>query len=116
MLPGAAHPRSRGENRSPLHAPFARVGLIPAHAGKTVENVSCFDGERAHPRSRGENTNARTLRAFLTGSSPLTRGKPGRIRAMLPLMGLIPAHAGKTGAPPSTASPGGAHPRSRGEN
>ena len=70
-----AHPRSRGENApvpcagvsgqgsSPLTRgkliprTFARsvCGLIPAHAGKTVESDSSAGTRWAHPRSRGEN-------------------------------------------------------------
>ena len=70
-----AHPRSRGENphlvsvvhmdegSSPLtrgkhsgHRPDGRrVGLIPAHAGKTLASTSWACPARAHPRSRGEN-------------------------------------------------------------
>ena len=70
-----AHPRSRGENSgqmtsavmrngsSPLTRgkrcralyPFARSGLIPAHAGKTSRCCSCARRLQAHPRSRGEN-------------------------------------------------------------
>ena len=73
---GAAHPRSRGENpwtvcpksdaagSSPLtrgkraHAVGWgwRVGLIPAHAGKTRDHGTRNDQRAAHPRSRGENT------------------------------------------------------------
>ena len=50
-----AHPRSRGENRDPSRPTFGNRGLIPAHAGKTVE--VCLDRMNctAHPRSRGEN-------------------------------------------------------------
>ena len=110
-----AHPRSRGENllhrsvgrgrtgSSPLtrgkrhtHGRRARpVGLIPAHAGKTLPTESRTSptaahprsrGENrrpllpwlrspAHPRSRGENFNARARRFAGRGSSPLTRGK-----------------------------------------
>ena len=50
----------------------------------------------AHPRSRGENIKAWALGALVAGSSPLTRGKPGQWLSMLYLLGLIPAHAGKT--------------------
>ena len=50
-------------------------GLIPAHAGKTLEgNPVGWVGE-AHPRSRGENTADDALTAQPAGSSPLTRGK-----------------------------------------
>ena len=90
-----AHPRSRGENAaeetavdihlgsSPLtrgkratHAPvgFAN-GLIPAHAGKTIQPRECRAEHRAHPRSRGENTWRLLVTQMSVGSSPLTRGK-----------------------------------------
>ena len=50
------------------------------------------------------------------GSSPLTRGKrPSCADDRLDL-GLIPAHAGKTGCPRRRSWRGRAHPRSRGEN
>ena len=70
-----AHPRSRGENprRGPIEtrvrgsSPLTRgkrgitrhltmwIGLIPAHAGKTLRLRACPAPTRAHPRSRGEN-------------------------------------------------------------
>ena len=70
-----AHPHSRGETgqcgRGPWSAqgsspltrgkpaadsvPSARVGLIPAHAGKTSSHVTLRSVTWAHPRSRGEN-------------------------------------------------------------
>ena len=131
-----AHPRSRGENvpfaRSPLHgsgsSPLTRgkpspdvramidTGLIPAHAGKTVEANGRAARDEAHPRSRGENERMTGDRPKLAGSSPLTRGKRrwrGRGRAV---PGLIPAHAGKTSGPLLIMACRGAHPRSRGEN
>ena len=72
-----AHPRSRGENlasarvsecdrgSSPLTRGkrrrawlvFNRLGLIPAHAGKTATAAISSLGRGAHPRSRGENPN-----------------------------------------------------------
>ena len=97
--PGAgqqAHPRSRGENdtttaraaagmgSSPLtrgkHPQWIkdliRLGLIPAHAGKTRRGRRRRRSARAHPRSRGENTIAFDREKAARGSSPLTRGKP----------------------------------------
>ena len=71
-------------------------GLIPAHAGKTR-----LGGTRG---------------GAWRGSSPLTRGKPGRYRHGPRRRGLIPAHAGKTRASRAWMTTGGAHPRSRGEN
>ena len=72
---GWAHPRSRGENKLSQHnlglpngsSPLTRgkrrgsaggrhpLGLIPAHAGKTLSVCPCRQGAGAHPRSRGEN-------------------------------------------------------------
>ena len=112
----AAHPRSRGENRSggmPRAAasgssPLTRgkrsiredertmTGLIPAHAGKTCPHRSRRPIHRAHPRSRGENGTIAGASAPAIGSSLLTRGKRGGTVALLGRLGLIPAHAGKT--------------------
>ena len=52
----------------------------------------------------------------LVGSSPLTRGKRARGRAVAARAGLIPAHAGKTGTGKNPLLAPPAHPRSRGEN
>ena len=131
-----AHPRSRGENRprfqreshaggsSPLtrgkhpdvRAGRRRSGLIPAHAGKTVERTHLPARRPAHPRSRGENTSLRTRCPSLVGSSPLTRGKHSRRPVETIGEGLIPAHAGKTRPRFSGRLTPWAHPRSRGEN
>ena len=132
----AAHPRSRGENRLAAAQPHAGSGsspltrgkhevldkdaaargLIPAHAGKTSIVSSRFRAWRAHPRSRGENIIPASKASSSPGSSPLTRGK--RVAPPAPPVGpgLIPAHAGKTGAPRLPGPCHGAHPRSRGEN
>ena len=131
-----AHPRSRGENSpkrcnsspprgsSPLtwgkpRCPSlerARLGLIPAHAGKISSCRHQLLSGRAHPRSRGENPGHSPMSGRGLGSSPLTRGKfhiaPCEVRAR----GLIPAHAGKMPLHWHCLHQVGAHPRSRGEN
>ena len=111
-----AHPRSRGENgedrellasnggSSPLtrgkrHTRSrrrVRVGLIPAHAGKTLVTVAFGRERRAHPRSRGENMAPNLTGMAPAGSSPLTRGKPLISGQTAFPWRLIPAHAGKT--------------------
>ena len=53
---------------------------------------------------------------LVTGSSPLTRGKRFVLTSRFCLVGLIPAHAGKTSKDPPTLVKPRAHPRSRGEN
>ena len=131
-----AHPRSRGENVMCFFAPSAvqgsspltrgklsllgvvlrSVGLIPAHAGKTLITSAANSTVRAHPRSRGENGDWETFVHRDAGSSPLTRGKLSGAAMDTQCTGLIPAHAGKTpvrGGLPCTPR---AHPRSRGEN
>ena len=131
-----AHPRSRGENgwparnilpdegSSPLTRGKQHIGvdvdrvlrLIPAHAGKTPSRSTGPPAPSAHPRSRGENLPSWLRRNTASGSSPLTRGKPGdRYGAGRPRR-LIPAHAGKTDVIEVTGSWEAAHPRSRGEN
>ena len=108
-------PLTRGK---PLRVREARKhqGLIPAHAGKTLDPASWCGRTWAHPRSRGENAElARALRN-LAGSSPLTRGKRNQELIKATGAGLIPAHAGKTVSVAEVIRPMGAHPRSRGEN
>ena len=112
----SAHPRSRGENitwiaqlitscgSSPLtrgkpglHFQPRHAGrLIPAHAGKTAHGRGGPAGESAHPRSRGENDSSSLAIVSFDGSSPLTRGKLPKRRAI--------------------RTTDQAHPRSRGEN
>ena len=91
-------------------------GLIPAHAGKTSSTHPWSSPHRAHPRSRGENALAAGQMKAAYGSSPLTRGNPPLNPAATPTLGLIPAHAGKTGDLVCGLGGSGAHPRSRGEN
>ena len=50
----------------------------------------------AHPRSRGENLTGARPSTSESGSSPLTRGKQVTGEYLAHLLGLIPAHAGKT--------------------
>ena len=132
----SAHPRSRGENEvrglletlssgsSPLTrgkridtaTSIGRMGLIPAHAGKTTTTHRTRSLSRAHPRSRGENIETRSALLTLHGSSPLTRGKHDLRDRLTPEDRLIPAHAGKTPSRVPMPHGGWAHPRSRGEN
>ena len=131
-----AHPRSRGENLEVGLLGGGGLGLIPAHAGKTLLISPTSSGTWAHPRSRGENRGAGGGDKVGAGSSPLTRGKQRqgpptpRVRGSSPLTrgklficsvsmrrtGLIPAHAGKTRCQRRSRDPDRAHPRSRGEN
>ena len=93
-----------------------RSRLIPAHAGKTTPGRSPSQATKAHPRSRGENVRSATSCVAMSGSSPLTRGKPRHPTTQGLATGLIPAHAGKTCSSRAVAALTAAHPRSRGEN
>ena len=72
--------------------------------------------ESAHPRSRGENGLFTPRVHEALGSSPLTRGKRRLPGGLVGLVGLIPAHAGKTKSRCLRRIWATAHPRSRGEN
>ena len=93
-----------------------KVGLIPAHAGKTRRTVRRGASAWAHPRSRGENQPVVQPGRLSRGSSPLTRGKRALSEGRPQCAGLIPAHAGKTPRRAWSWGRTGAHPRSRGEN
>ena len=93
-----------------------RVGLIPTHAGKTLQSVGGFYSWAAHPCSRGENHWQEWALAQIPGPSPLTRGKRLRTRSRGRAGRLIPAHAGKTIAHLSSGPCARAHPHSCGEN
>ena len=111
-----AHPRVCGENgplsgigrptqgssprvRGKLGAVDARLhalGLIPACAGKTEDELSRAECEGAHPRVCGENGFGACSTGIRRGSSPRVRGKPTHRKSGYPATRLIPACAGKT--------------------
>ena len=88
-------PRMRGKRSSRLQRE-SRVGLIPAHAGKTRRPHTLQATRRAHPRACGENVDRAAIRAEKAGSSPRMRGKLGQDLPAAVKTRLIPAHAGKT--------------------
>ena len=72
--PGSS-PRMRGK-RTPEGMRKGRLGLIPAHAGKTAHDDRLLRRGRAHPRACGENIVQAIIDALKPGSSPRMRGKP----------------------------------------
>ena len=88
-------PRIRGKLRGLCVLRF-RLGLIPAHTGKTPWPHDKQMPYRAHPRAYGENSSPKPLLALAVGSSPRIRGKPETGRSKHLFAGLIPAHTGKT--------------------
>ena len=96
--------------------PMAARGIISAYAGSTRQAPCRCPPRRDHPRVCGEH-----LRGFITsgedeGSSPRMRG--ARADGVARDVGerIIPAYAGSTWHPPSSAFPCWDHPRVCGEH
>ena len=108
-------PRGRGKQELNIVKGHT-LGLIPAWAGKTVARVLGTKLSTAHPRVGGENSLSSVSTRTPRGSSPRGRGKRGRAVRPVPLFGLIPAWAGKTGPHAPGVRHALAHPRVGGEN
>ena len=115
LVAWGSSPLTRGKQASPRSS-RKKIGLIPAHAGKTRRGALSALCLPDHPRSRGENVTTVIASPGSPGSSPLTRGKQCEAPGLHEDAGIIPAHAGKT-SPTYNATPTTwAHPHSRGEN
>ena len=128
------HPRSRGvygsrsflslcdDGSSPLarglHAAVdgmvRKWRIIPARAGFTCTPRTTGKSWRDHPRSRGVYRPVPRTGPGVRGSSPLARGLPRGQERAGQRVGIIPARAGFTAAPPILVGGTGDHPRSRG--
>ena len=89
--------------------------IIPALAGNTIYGVQWRGMGADHPRSRGEYSCRRPQPSCRLGSSPLSRGIPGRGTHSFWIPGIIPALAGNTARPRLRSRHPTDHPRSRGE-
>ena len=114
-MPRGSSPRVRGKPVGERGRCFAG-GLIPARAGKTQRACLPASTRTAHPRACGENHGEVPATRQPRGSSPRVRGKLVPARPLRPLLGLIPARAGKTRRTTLAPGPPGAHPRACGEN
>ena len=108
-------PRVRGKQRLRTRR-ASGVRLIPACAGKTVEEGEYLFAAPAHPRVCGENPTDATTALDPAGSSPRVRGKHDVGEINPSFSGLIPACAGKTEGGGGVSRRGPAHPRVCGEN
>ncbi len=108
-------PRIRGKQDALAERPVGR-GLIPAHTGKTLPYPGAGVGVRAHPRAYGENKQALGGLTTFLGSSPRIRGKPALVLRGAVVVGLTPAHTGKTAQIRRRPFRQRAHPRAYGEN
>ena len=128
------HPRSRGVYPSGSYAsmmrdgssPLARGlpptgppgragrGIIPARAGFTRGPSRRPATARDHPRSRGVYRTSKGRSMSMSGSSPLARGLPPRLRGDRRDCRIIPARAGFTRSRGRWKAARADHPRSRG--
>ena len=130
------HPRIRGEHGArwtpsldqPGSSPHTRgarglcgpgdrgAGIIPAYAGSTARSPAPSCRGRDHPRIRGEHRMLSPGGVFSAGSSPHTRGAPGRGVGVADPGGIIPAYAGSTTPSWKVTGKPADHPRIRGEH
>ena len=92
------------------------LGITPAHAGKTSALLLPLCPLEDHPRACGENKAPTSNAAIGKGSPPRMRGKRLTLRLGQRLVGITPAHAGKTSTKCGRSSTRRDHPRACGEN
>ena len=135
-MTGRDHPRACGENRISFSVTTScrgspprmrgkrlqrvwretRVGITPAHAGKTFRPSHCPRCPRDHPRACGENFSSTSASRPRGGSPPRMRGKQLSRKCKVRQAGITPAHAGKTPSTFCSARLRRDHPRACGEN
>ena len=108
-------PHTRGARRV-AGAREVRLRIIPAYAGSTRLRSTVSRSPRDHPRIRGEHLSGEPAVWSETGSSPHTRGAPMQEIDIYNGLGIIPAYAGSTVAPPRRRARKPDHPRIRGEH
>ena len=92
--PGGSPPPMRGKGGCFTTA-LRRMGITPAHAGKSMTAVTTSVIARDHPRPCGEKAMARIIRMCTQGSPPPMRGKVFLHVLSSKHIGITPAHAGK---------------------
>ena len=100
--PPGSSPRMRGTRNSNTDKSYLR-GIIPAHAGNTGGRAGWTANPRDHPRACGEHRRPPSGRGGGRGSSPRMRGTLVEQGHRSDDAGIIPAHAGNTGATTSSA-------------
>ena len=108
-------PHTRGARYAPPRL-SATGRIIPAYAGSTAFSPLAPLLIADHPRIRGEHRRPGGPCGRRRGSSPHTRGAPGRRLALELRVGIIPAYAGSTATVLQLGANQGDHPRIRGEH
>ena len=111
---GGSSPHTRGTLLACL-AGRPVVRFIPAYAGNALPPLLAALGRTVHPRIRGERPSVRATTNVTNGSSPHTRGTPGRNDWRCTRERFIPAYAGNASGRHRTSAQRTVHPRIRGE-
>lgn len=107
-------PRGRGKETSPhLYCELSRI--TPAWAGKSLQSVFAWRGQRNHPRVGGEKTFFVVWDFALSESPPRGRGKDAAAGFAHPAGGITPAWAEKRSHHARFAGCPWNHPRVGGE-
>ena len=116
LAPGASvHPRVCGELPGGARRPCLGVRFIPACAGNSDNFLDALSGGTVHPRVCGELGNVVEDTQGCIGSSPRVRGTLRRTRQAVQPCRFIPACAGNSAWPISSALISVVHPRVCGE-
>ena len=107
-------PHTRGKVVYQLHLNCV-TRITPAHAGKRSRSLIHSPGREDHPRTRGEKDYVYKQTGVKPGSPPHTRGKVRHLSHIPQLVGITPAHAGKSPWTAPKRQRNGDHPRTRGE-
>ena len=91
------------------------VGITPAYAGKSFGSFCFLSFRQDHPRVCGEKQAAVALPQPVLGSPPRMRGKACLTLIIRLLLGITPAHAGKSLPAVLKCPPTRDHPRVCGE-
>ena len=94
---------------------FEKPGITPAHAGKSVKSDFQSTATGDHPRACGEKKEQLKNQDAQLGSPPRMRGKGVLQNISLQLLGITPAHAGKSIPNAARMLSGRDHPRACGE-
>ena len=112
--PGSS-PRMRG-TRYGIRRITMCTGIIPAHAGNTVDPFPKRRRPEDHPRACGEHICINGTSLSSGGSSPRMRGTLGISMFSHTNDGIIPAHAGNTSTAMWASACSRDHPRACGEH
>ena len=107
-------PRMRGKDRKTVII-LSLVRITPAHAGKSKSADKSRRRKRDHPRACGEKRCHLVPPVLYLGSPPRMRGKDFTVVHDTSLLGITPAHAGKSFAVRCVPLGFQDHPRACGE-